>query len=219
LLRRIHRALGAVLVVPLVVWTATGLLFLVKPGWSGAYEPLSAFRDERLDLASLVPLSSLSACIAGASSVEVGSTALGPVYRIHRPELGARLVDAVSGEVLPPLDANAGALVAADAASRARAAERYGTILEARKDGDAIVVRFAGGAEVRVGRSDLALAQRGRDTALIDLLYRVHYLEWTGSPAVDRVLELAAIAGTWALAGIGIWLLRRPRAESGRAIG
>ena len=41
---RVHRWLAVVLVVPLVIWSITGVLFHLKPGWSRAYDMLSAER-------------------------------------------------------------------------------------------------------------------------------------------------------------------------------
>ena len=39
----------------------------------------------------------------------------------------------------------------------------------------------------------LSLQQRGRDTDRIDLLYKVHYLQWTGQKTADKVLGLAGL--------------------------
>ena len=39
--RRIHRYIGLVLLIPMVGWALTGLVFLVKPGYDGAYEVLT----------------------------------------------------------------------------------------------------------------------------------------------------------------------------------
>ena len=56
--------------------------------------------------------------------------------------------------MLSPLDREAATRVAVDAASRAKAVERYGAVREARDEGDAFDVQFEGGAVVRVGRRD-----------------------------------------------------------------
>lgn len=196
---------------PFLLWTATGLLFLLKPGWRGAYESLDAFRDEPFDPMGLAPFS----LIAGkpgepgaAVRAKLGTTAIGLVYRVEGIE-NTRLVDARTGTVISPLDREAAAKVAEDAVARASAVERYGAITETREDGDAVEVTFAGGAVVRVGRDDLSLAQSGADTARIDALYRIHYLQWTGIAAIDRPLALGAIGGTWVLAALGLRLFRR----------
>lgn len=43
---KVHRWLAIVLVVLLVVWSVTGLLFHLKPGWDRAYDMLSAERGK-----------------------------------------------------------------------------------------------------------------------------------------------------------------------------
>jgi hypothetical protein len=204
-----HRVLGVVLVLPLLLWTVTGLVFLVKPGWSGAYEALSAFDERPVDLGGLVPPARLGE--PQATRIDLVSTAIGPVYRMTLPGGETRIVEASSGVALSPLTPQAGERIALDAASRASARERYGTVKAVREEASAIAVDFEGGATVSVGRTDLALSQSGSDTALIDALYRMHYLQWTGVAALDRTLELAAIGGTWGLAALGLLLLRRPR--------
>lgn len=214
MLRRVHRILGAVLVLPLLLWTATGLLFLVKPGWSGAYEPLSAIDDAPVELDGLVPLADLEQ--GDVTRVDLVSTALGPVFRVELAGGETRLVEASSGRALSPLTPEAGERIAVAAAARAGARERYGAVTAVREETSAIAVDFEGGATVHVSRTDLALSQSGSDTAFIDALYRVHYLQWTGVGALDRTLELAAIAGTWGLAGLGLVLLRRPPGEPKR---
>jgi len=47
--------------------------------------------------------------------------------------------------------------------------------------------------EVRLDWNRLSLQQRGSDTALIDALYRVHYLQWTGVAALDQILGLLGL--------------------------
>ncbi|AKU93204.1 hypothetical protein [Vulgatibacter incomptus] len=208
---RLHRIAGLALLAPLLAWTATGLLFLVKPGWGGAYELLDPFGDGALDPSELLPLAAIQEA-QGATAVELRASALGPLFRIHRRDQVV-LVHAQTGTVLSPLDGRAVEAIARDAASRSTAADRYGEVRSADLTASDGVVRFAGGAVVRVGRHDLALAQSGPDTAWIDRLYELHYLRWTGIEALDRALAIAAIGGTWMLAFAGVFLLRRKRAS------
>jgi hypothetical protein len=205
--RRVHRVLGALLVLPFLLWTGTGLLFLVKPGWSGAYEMLSAFRAEPLETAGLVALAELP--VPQPARVEVATTALGPVFRVTAADGARHLVDARTGALLSPLAREPAVAVALDAAARAAAVERYGAPKDVHEDADEIAVTFSGGATVHVGRNDLALRQSGADTARIERLYRIHYLQWTGVEGVDRVLVVLAIVFTWVLAALGLSLLRR----------
>ena len=63
---RAHGWLGVGLLAPLLVWALTGLLFHLKPGWSGAYEGLSAFRsDQPIDLTAVRPLADAASAMSG----------------------------------------------------------------------------------------------------------------------------------------------------------
>jgi hypothetical protein len=53
----------------------------------------------------------------------------------------------------------------------------------------------------------MSFQQRGPDTDRIDALYRIHYLQWTGVPAIDKVLGLAGIILVLALSALGVRLL------------
>jgi len=211
--RFVHRLLALLLLLPLLAWTGTGLLFLVKPGWAAAYESLHAFDGRPLDPGSLVDPKDLLSAAGAASRWELGSTALGPVFRVSGGAGGGpSLVHGATGRVISPLDREAVEAVALDAASRASGPTRYGAIEEVilgEKEG---VVRFNGGAVVRVNRYDLTMTQRGSDTEWIDRLYDVHYLRWTGSERLDRILAPLAILGVWLLAFTGLrMLVRRSR--------
>ncbi|HTM23228.1 MAG TPA: PepSY domain-containing protein [Kofleriaceae bacterium] len=209
----IHRWLGLALALVLLAWTATGLLFHLKPGWSGAYEMLDPARpDATLDPATLQPI---TAVVAGAgqgdhpppvTDLSLSTTTLGPVYRVGRAGAAPLLVDARTGARLSPLDAAAATAIASDAASRATHPDRFGTVSGTTVTDDAITVDFAGGAHVRVSRHDGSLSQRGPDTDRIDRYYRWHYLQLTGNHTVDRILAALAIAATWALVLLGLAL-------------
>jgi hypothetical protein len=65
------------------------------------------------------------------------------------------------------------------------------------------------GVEVTVDWNRLSFQQRGRDTDRIDLLYKVHYLQWTGVTVVDRVVGIVGIVMVMALTVLGAWLAIR----------
>lgn len=215
-MRRVHRIAGVALAVPFLVWTASGLLFLVKPGWSGAYEMLDGFQDAPVDASAVLPVRTVVRGVAAPERMlraDLRATALGPVYRIRaRAEDGSAIdaiVDAHSGTVLSPLAIEDAERIAVDAASRARQADRYGAVTGREEDATHARIRFAGGAVVTVGREDLSVRQSGPDTDRIDALYRAHYLQWTGIETVDRVFAVAAIAATWLLTAVGLSLFFR----------
>jgi hypothetical protein len=198
--------------VPFVVWTVTGLLFHLKPGWGRAYDLLSERSGGTLELEGLVDAAAAARAAGGeaVSRVELFASALGPIYRIDRGG-ATTLVDARTAAVLSPLAGEAARAVAVDAVARSPHAASYGAAALVAVGDDEVRVRFSGGAEVRVDRRSARLSQRGADTDRIDWLYRAHYVQWTGVKTLDRVLSLAAIAGTWLVAGLGILLFVRQR--------
>jgi len=65
------------------------------------------------------------------------------------------------------------------------------------------------GVEVTLDWNRMSLQQKGRDTDRIDLLYRIHYLQWTGVKSVDRVVGLVGIGLVLVLSSLGAWLAFR----------
>ena len=82
---------------------------------------------------------------------------------------------------------------------------RYGRI--SRLDGG--VATTDTGAVITFDWKRLSLQQRGRDTDRIDLLYKVHYLQWTGQQSVDKVLGLGGLTLLIALTALGARLAFR----------
>ena len=83
--------------------------------------------------------------------------------------------------------------------------ERYGKV-------DTIegwTARTSTGIDVTLDWNRMRFHQRGSDTRRIDLLYRLHYLQWTGTKIGDRILPLISLIGLLSLAMLGLKLLRR----------
>ncbi len=206
---RVHRWLAIVLVVPLVVWSVSGLLFHLKPGWARAYDMLGAERP--LTTTSVAPIATVAATFsAKISKIELIDTAIGPLYRVTT-ETATELVDAVGATRRSPLSADDAKLLAVDAVSRSAERAAYGSVTGTEVGERTVHVRFEH-ATVDVGRSSARLSQRGPDTDRIDWLYRIHYLQWTGNKAVDRVLAMFGLALIWAVMLPGVVLfIRRVR--------
>jgi hypothetical protein len=179
-LNRIHRLLGIILLCPMLAWAVTGLIFFVKPGYSGAYEMLSL---------KTYPLAAAGNVFPQSSWLEYRyfRTVLGE-HLMARTAAGWQHLDPHTLQTKPaPTDAEVGRLVA-DALSANP--QRYGQIVSV---GDN-TVRTSTGVEIRLDWQQMGLQQHGRDTDFIDGLYRVHYLQWTGVPAIDKVLGMAGLA-------------------------
>ena len=192
---RLHRYLALVLVVPLVVWSVTGLLFHLKPGWKRAYDMLDAERP--LDAKQVTPIASITAQFPeGVTHLELFGTAIGPLYRVSTAN-GDALVNATTGAKVSPLSESDARSLASDAISRSRLQAEYGEITHSDVRDDVVRFTTAKGPIVEVGRTDARISQHGSDTARIDWLYRIHYLQWTGKKTLDRVLAIIGLALIW----------------------
>ncbi|MBA3462670.1 MAG: PepSY domain-containing protein [Deltaproteobacteria bacterium] len=204
-----HRWLAILLVVLLAVWSVTGLLFHLKPGWSRAYDMLSAERRGPLQPSKLVALSTVGDDITG---LELIDTALGPIYRVSTSQ-GTSLVDATTGAKKSPLSLADARTLVADAISRSSHAATYGELETADLGDSKVAIACSGGRTIEISRNDGRISQRGRDTDRIDWLYRIHYLQWTGNKTFDRAFSIFGLALIWAVVFPGLVLfVRRWRA-------
>ena len=177
-IRSLHRLIGLVLLLPFLGWAATGIVFFVKPGYGGAYEQLSV---------KTYPLAS-TAIVASPQWQELRfvRTVLGD-HLLARTTEGWQHLHAGTGALLAPPGEDALRRLLEDAFTANPA--RYGAIVSVEDD----TVTTDTGVEVRLDWNRLGLQQRGSDTALIDALYRVHYLQWTGVAALDQILGLLGL--------------------------
>lgn len=203
--RRLHRVLGLVLLLPILAWTATGFVFFVKPGYKDAY---SALRVRALPLDA--PLS-----IVPPDKSWLETRALRTVLGEHllvRTAEGWSHLDPVSLRPRPlPGEADLRALI--EDATSADAA-RYGGIASlVRHEDGSVSATTTTGVAIDLDWGTMSLSQSGPDTRRIDALYRVHYLQWTGITAVDRALGIAGLVSLIALAvfGLRLALPRRSR--------
>lgn len=195
---RLHRWAAVILVAPLVVWSITGLMFHLKPGWKRAYDMLSIERP--LDDSNVAAVQSLPRF----KKLELFGTALGPMYRLD----GSSLIDAHTLRPRSPLSIEDAKALAQDAVAQSSQHAGYGALIEAKADESTVHVQFTN-AMVDVDRASGSLYQHGDDTARIDWLYRIHYLKWTNIPRVDRGLAVIGLALIWVAMGAGIVLFIR----------
>jgi uncharacterized iron-regulated membrane protein len=204
---RVHRWLAVVLVLPLVIWSITGVLFHLKPGWSRAYDMLSIERP--LDtLPANAPEAVATAAGGSAQRLELFGSALGPLYRVTTAA-GTVLVDAQLHR-RSPLSADEARALAADAVAHSTHHDAYGAIGATRVDLETVHVAFAH-ATVDVDRASGTISQRGPDTDRIDWLYRLHYLSWTGNRTLDKLLAIVGLALIWLVMIPGLVLFVRRR--------
>lgn len=198
MVRRLHRIIGLVLLLPFVAWASTGLIFFTKPGYGAAYDALPVRTYPLGDPIAVTPDPSWR-------EMRYVRTILG-VHLIVRTSEGWSQLNPTTRQPLgEPAPADVRRLIAdAFVANPAR----YGQI--AGVDGG--VATTDTGAVVTLDWKRLSLQQRGRDTDWIDRLYKIHYLQWTGEKTADRIIGLAGLGLLLVLTALGARLaFRRPR--------
>lgn len=188
--RKLHRLLGLIMVLPLLGWAATGVIFLTKPGYNGAYEPL-AIKTYPLDSAVAIAASTdwkeikllrsalgLHLLVKQDGAVKQYDPAtLLPAAQPSEPQLRTLITDAIS--VNP---------------------ERYG-VLE-RIEG--FKAYTSTGVTISLNWDGMQLSQHGRDRSIIEALYRIHYLQWTKWESINRILAVAGLLCLTILTIIGL---------------
>lgn len=217
-LRVAHRLAGLVLVVPLVLWIGTGLLFHVKPGWDEAYESLAAPSPGPLPWERVV---FSPAAVKARGLLDPGPVSLAPhpsglVAWFGLKEGRPAAVDGTSGESIPSASEGAARAFALAAISASRHAASYGRIVSVEPDAHrsaltgvenpALLFRTSGGKRILVDRITGEVNQSGKLNESIDLLYRIHYLQWTPWKPVNVGLVLAASLLVFLVAASGFRL-------------
>ena len=193
--RTAHRVIGIILLLPFVGWAITGLVFFIKPGYTGAYEVLTP---------KFYPINNQVLISEDPNWLEV---------RYLRTILGEHLlVRTDSGWMnLNPGDKRPRAAATDDETRRllqdafSMNPKRYGQIVSV--NGNTVTTDT--GVAVTIDWNRMSLQQTGQDTKWIDSLYRIHYLQWTGVRSIDHVVGLTGIALVLVLTGLGASLAFR----------
>lgn len=178
------------MLIPLLLWAATGVVFLTKPGYGGAYLQLEPKRYEierevRLPEASHWKQVKILRTILGYHLIVSNDgrwTHLDPFTLIERPyptesEMEVLIDDAISTDK-----------------------DRFGNIVEIEEN----IVTTDTDIQITLDWHTLTLQQSGRDTRLINTLYKIHYLQWTGSPAFDKMFGVIGLVGLVVLTIFGL---------------
>lgn len=187
------------MLVPLLTWALTGVFFLIKPGYAGAYEKLSV---------RTYPLE---------GSVQVDPQANWREFRVLKTILGDHLL--VSTQVgalhLNPRDLTVRPKPGSDDLMRLLSdalsanVERYGRIVEVHEAGAVTNT----GVELNLDWNTMTVHQRGKDTRIISLLYKIHYLQWSSIGVLDTMLGVLSIALLLVLTVFGALMSFKPRED------
>lgn len=173
-LRRVHKIIGLVLLLPFLGWIVTALIFYVKPGYAEAYASLQC---------KTYPLDGNISVAAESAWREFRcvKTILGNHLLVRTSE-GWKQLDPATLRPRPSPAQDEIRMLLTDAFSANP--QRYGNVTTIQNDS----IQTSTGILILFDWNDLSLYQRGPDTDRIDLLYRIHYLQWTGVSAIDKIL-------------------------------
>jgi len=197
--RVLHKTIGIVLLLPFLGWAITGAIFFIKPGYSGAYEQLTV-RTYPLE-------DNLSLRAQAWREARVVKTILG-THLLVRTDAGWRNLEPATLRIAPAPPQEKLRLLFEDAFTANP--DRYGRVASQID----LTAHTTTDVDVTLDWNRLTLQQRGRDTARIDALYRVHYLQWTGYKTLDKILGLVGlvllVTLTYLGARLAFWRERRP---------
>jgi uncharacterized iron-regulated membrane protein len=195
--RKLHKLIGLTLVLPMLGWTLTGLVFFIKPGYQGAYEQLSVKNHPLSQVLTVTPKKNWQ-------EVRLVNTILG-AHLLVKSSHKVEHLDPVSLLDKPAPTKSQFKALLNDAFSDNKA--RYGDIEHI----DGLSAQTSTGVKVTLDWQTLKLNQTGQDTQLINLLYQVHYLQWTPFKGINQVLGIFGLLLLISLTVLGVRLYIKPR--------
>ncbi|WP_196137820.1 PepSY domain-containing protein [Aliikangiella sp. G2MR2-5] len=190
--QKLHRYIGLAMLIPMLCWAATGVVFFIKPGYKGAYE--------RLNLKTY-PIEETVTLPKNSGWTEV---------RLLKSILGSHLLVKSYGKTLH-LDPDTLELAPIPGESELKSLfeditshnlERYGSI--ARVEGTKAYT--SNDIEVALDWNTLSFTQKGKDREIIGILYKVHYLQWTPWDGLNQVIGILGLILLTILSVLGIKL-------------
>ncbi|MCI2284180.1 PepSY domain-containing protein [Colwellia sp. MSW7] len=195
--RKIHRRIGLILILPMLGWALTGIVFFIKPGYSEAYEQLVLKTYPVETQLTIVPENKWE-------KVTLIKTILGHHLLVSTGNKLEHLDPTTFEEKSFPSSSQFKRLVA-DAISGKN--ERYGDIVSINDNH----VQTSTGVEIELDWLNLKLRQKGDDTKLINLLYKIHYLQWTPFKGVNQLLGIIGLLLLISLTVFGLTLYVKNR--------
>lgn len=197
---KLHKWLGALLLLPLIGWCITGAIFLFQPGYGDAYTKLEPRYYPVTDL-SMVPASDEWLEVRQMKTLLGHHVLARTEHGWHQYQVGTKTIRTrPAGAEIDRLLEDA---ISIDSV-------RYGTSVT--NSGNEYVTET--GVRLTLDWNTLNIEQYGNDRALIDTLYNIHYLRWTGNRAADNVIAVLGLCGLVLTTVLGASLFFRHRGSS-----
>ena len=197
-IRKLHKIIGLILVLPMLGWTLTGLVFFIKPGYQGAYEQLPVKKYPLSEAITITPQKNWQ-------QVQLVKSILGE-HLLVKSNSKSQHLDPLTLLAKPKPTSAQFKLLLTDAFVNNKA--RYGEIERV----DGLSAQTTTGVTVTLDWHSLRLSQQGQDTDLINLLYKVHYLQWTPFKGFNQVLGILGLILLISLTILGVKIYIKPRA-------
>ena len=193
---RLHQLLGLLMLLPILGWVITGVLFFIKPGYQAAYENLTV-KTYPLDANLNVQPE------ADWQELRLMRTVLGHHLLVQQQDQ-LRHLDPLTLQPFSPSLAQTSLLV-----NEAMAAnpQRYGSLIQ----WDGRQGLTSTGIELSLDWEQLSLRQLGPDTRRINLWYKIHYLQWTPFKALNQVLGMMGLGILFLVSVCGGYMYWRRR--------
>lgn len=190
--RSLHRLLGMVMLLPFIAWAVTGAIFFLKPGYADAYD---------IPQVKTYPLTEQTQIKADPAWLEMRllKTILGEHLLVRTGEGWQHLNLVTRQPKAPPTEDELRQLLNE---ALQTTPERYGAIATINDN----TATTSTGVRVTLNWQRMTLTQTGKDTDRIDTLYKIHYLQWTGIPGIDKVLGALGITFILILSFLGLRL-------------
>ncbi len=198
--KRIHRIIGLLLVLPVIAWTFTGIIFFIKPGYKGAYDQL-AVKTYPLEKSFVIKESK------DWTEVKLLRTILG-YHLLVKTAKGFEHLDPITFQAKKvPVGSELSSLFNDSFSNKS---ERYGHVISS----DNFKVVTSKGIEVSLNWERLTFRQQGEDTKLINTLYKIHYLQWTPYKGVNQYMGIIGLMllMTLTIFGLKIYISGRHKA-------
>lgn len=188
-MKKLHKYLGLVMLLPFIAWAITGVFFFFKPGYKEAYQ--------RLEI-KLYPLESSITLPNNHDWLEVRQlkSILGEHVLVKNEEGWQQLNPKTLNKRNKPTIAEINLLINDAISSNT---ERYGTIASI----DEFSISTSENVNIQLNWQNMSLRQKGADTEFINTIYNIHYLRWTGIELVDKFLGVIGLLLVVVLAGVG----------------
>ena len=191
-MRKFHKIIGLIMVLPFIAWTITGIFFFVKPGYKEAYQALEVKTYSLQTAISVQPRSDWLA-------FEWRRSILGD-HLLVKTDAGWQQLDPITLDNRDLPTQKEVELLVNDAMTTDKS--RYGKIISI-KDNQ---IMTENDVAINLNWQRLSLSQKGRDTDFINQMYKIHYLQWTGVDSIDRIMGVVGLAMVLMLALIGVKL-------------